>query len=56
METVRMGFTLGELNGLKCRAGDVGNAFLNGYTKKKIFIIAGPEFGPELEGKILIVV
>ena len=56
METVRMGFTLGELNGLKCCAGDVGNAFLNGYTREKIFIIAGPEFGPELEGKILIVV
>ncbi len=56
METVRLGFTLGDLNGLKCCAGDVGNAFLNGYTREKIYIVAGPEFGPELEGRVLIVV
>ena len=56
METVRMGFTLGDLNGLKCVAGDVGNAFLNGYTKEKIYIVAGPEFGPALAGRILIIV
>ena len=38
------------------RSGDVENAYPNGYTKEKIYIIAGPEFGPELEGRILIVV
>ena len=41
---------------MKCVAGDVGNAYLNGYTKEKIYIIACPEFGPELEGRVLIVV
>ena len=56
MDTVRIGFFVGELNHLKCCAGDVGNAFLNGWTKEKVFIVAGPEFGPELEGRILIVV
>ena len=30
MDTVRLGFTLGDLNDLKCCAGDVGNVFLNG--------------------------
>ena len=30
MDTVRIGFFVGELNQLKCCAGDVGNAFLNG--------------------------
>ena len=54
MDSVRLGFTLGDLNQLKCVAGDVGNVYLNGYTKEKIYIIAGSEFGPELEQRILI--
>ncbi len=36
-------------------AGDIGNAYLNGQTREKLYIIAGPEFGPELEGKRLII-
>ena len=36
-------------------AGDIGNAFLYGRTKEKVYIIAGPEFGPALCGKILII-
>ena len=32
------------------------NAFLNGYTKEKIYIVAGPEFGPVLAGRVLIIV
>jgi len=36
-------------------AGDIGNAYLYGKTREKVFIVAGPEFGPELEGKRLIV-
>ena len=47
---------LGELNKLSCCAADVGNAFLHGHTKEKVYIVAGPEFGPELEGQILVVV
>jgi len=41
---------------LEVVAGDVGNAFLNGWTKEMVYFIAGPEFGPELEGKRLIAV
>ena len=55
LDTVRMGMFLGELNNLKCCAADVGNAYLNGRTREKVYIIAGSEFGA-LQGRILIIV
>ena len=55
IESVRTGFFLGELNGLTCCAADVGNAFLYGKTHEKVYIVAGPEFGRELEGKVLVI-
>ena len=55
IESVRLGFFLGEQNGLSCCAADVGNAFLYGKTKEKVYIIAGNEFGPELRGCPLII-
>ena len=42
------------MNSLHLWAADVGNAFLNGITRDKLYIIAGPEFGPERAGKPLI--
>ena len=36
MDSVWLGFTLRDLNQLKCVAGYVGNAYLNEYTKEKI--------------------
>jgi hypothetical protein len=45
MDTVRIGFFLGELYGLSCCASDIGYAFLYGKTKEKDYITAGPEFG-----------
>ena len=56
MESVRACFVIAKINGLLIVAGDVGNAFLNGWTKELVYFIAGPEFGPELEGKRLICV
>jgi hypothetical protein len=35
MDTVRIGFFLGELYGLSCCACDIGNAFLYGKQKRK---------------------
>jgi hypothetical protein len=29
--------------------GDIGNMYINGETKEKIFVRCGPEFGQELE-------
>ena len=55
MEAVRLGFMVARLNGLHVCAGDIGNAYLNAHTNEKVFIIAGPEFGPELAGKRLII-
>ena len=54
MDIVRIGFFLGELNNLKCMAGDISSAYLHGITKEKIHTIAGSEFG-DLEGCIMII-
>ena len=55
MEAVRIGFCLAKLNNLQVCAGDVGNAFLYGTTQEKVYIVAGPEFGPKLAGKRLLI-
>jgi hypothetical protein len=55
MDTVRIGFFLGELCGLSCCASEIGNAFLYGKTKEKVYITAGPEFGVDLHDKNLII-
>ena len=46
LRSIRIVCLLAELNGLKLMAADVGNAYLEAYTKEKICFIAGPEFGP----------
>ena len=33
-------------------SGDIGSAYLNAYTKEKIWIRLYEEFGPDLEGKV----
>jgi hypothetical protein len=40
MDTDRIGYFLGELYGLSCCACDIGNAFLYGMTKEKVYISA----------------
>jgi hypothetical protein len=54
METVRLGFLLAEMNGLKICAADIGSAYLHGKTREKCYIVAGPEFG-DLEGEKLVI-
>ena len=54
LSTIRILFLLVTTNSLHLWAADVGNAFLNGITRDKLYIIAGPEFGPERAGKPLI--
>ena len=54
METIRLAFTLAAMNNLQVCAADVGNAFLYGKTKEKVYIVAGPEFG-EHAGKRMII-
>ena len=43
-----------ELNGLVVWGTDIGNAYLEAFTKEKVCIIADPEFG-ELEGHLLLI-
>jgi hypothetical protein len=51
MDTVIIRFFSEDLYGLSCCACDIGNAFLYGKTKEKVYITAGPEFGVNLHGK-----
>jgi hypothetical protein len=43
---------LAELKTLELLGADVGNAYRKANTKKEVYIIGGPEFGP-LEGHTL---
>ena len=45
---------IGELDGMVPWATDIGNAYLEALTSEKVYIRAGPEFGPELEKHLLI--
>jgi hypothetical protein len=55
-EGVRCVIFVAEHNGLSVWGGDVGNAYLNGLTREKVYAVLGPEYGPELEGLVAIVV
>jgi hypothetical protein len=46
---------LAELNKLELWVTDIGNAYLESYTKEKVAFIAGPEFG-EHEGHTFIII
>jgi hypothetical protein len=45
-----------DLNDLDVKAADVGNAYLNAPTKERVYTTAGPEFGAELQGRLIIIV
>ena len=55
-EGVQCVIFVAEHNGLDIWGGDVGNAYLNGITREKVFAVLGPVYGPELEGRVTIVV
>ena len=54
METVWIGFLIAAMNGLDVCAADIGNAFLYGRMREKVYIMAGKEFGPD-SGQPLII-
>ena len=54
LRSLRMVVFLAELNNLELWGADVGNAYLESYTKEKNYVVAGPEFGAR-EGHILII-
>ena len=52
--SVRIGHMIAAANGLTVCAADIGNAFLYGKTREKVYIVAGREFGT-LAGTPLII-
>ena len=55
LRSLRLICFLAELNELMLMAADIGNAYLEAYTKEMVYFIAGPEFGP-LQGHVLVIV
>jgi len=55
-DSVRIAFLLAALNDLDLLATDIGNAYLNAPAREQVYTTAGPEFGPELEGKAVLIV
>jgi hypothetical protein len=55
MDSIRLLNVIAKAQNLKVLAGDVGNAYLHADTKEKVYVRCGPEFGPELEGRIAII-
>jgi Reverse transcriptase (RNA-dependent DNA polymerase) len=53
-DSVRIMLLIAALNNLSLKAADIQNAFLTAPNLEKVYIIAGPEFGPD-EGKTFIV-
>ena len=51
---IRMLAFIAEHNDLELWATDVGNAYLESYTKEKVYIIAGEEFGDRQGHKLVI--
>eukprot|EP00978_Attheya_sp_CCMP212_P025247 scaffold80878_cov54-Attheya_sp.AAC.1 len=56
METIRYCMQVTAMNNLQvCAAADVGNAFLYGKTREKVYVtIAGPEFGDDAGKRMII--
>ena len=54
LDTVKLAFIAAELQGLKAVAADIGSAYIQAYTKDKVYTIAGPEFR-QYEGQVLLI-
>ncbi len=55
LDTICLGFFLADVFQLLTCAKEIGNAFLYAKTKEKMYVIAGPGFGHQLEGKPMII-
>ena len=52
---MRIAFLLASLLNLQALAADIGNAYINAPCREKIWCEAGPEFGSDLQGTVLII-
>jgi hypothetical protein len=55
LDSIKLLNVIAKAQNLKVLAGDVRNAYLNAYTKEKVYCICRPEFGPELQGRKAII-
>ena len=55
LEGIRICTLLAELNDCELWSTDIGNAYLESYTKEKVCFRAGPEFG-DREGHLMVVI
>ena len=56
LRSMRLVMFASQLNDQELHAADIGNAYLEAFTEEKVCFIAGPEFGPDKAGKVLIIV
>ena len=54
LRSLRILLTVAELNGMATKVADIGNAYLEAYTKEKVYIVASGIFG-ERAGHTLII-
>jgi hypothetical protein len=52
---IRIAQTYAALNGLEVWAADIRNAYLQAPSSNKDYIVCGPEFGIEHEGKVALI-
>lgn len=52
-DSVRICLLVAALNDLQVMACDIQGAYLTAPSREKVVVTAGPEFGPELHGKLL---
>jgi hypothetical protein len=55
-ESVRIAFLIAALNDIEILSTDVGNAYLQAPTRKRVHTTAGPEFGPHRIAQTVIIV
>ena len=54
LRSLRILITVAEINGMTTKVADVGNAYLEAYTREKVYVVVGEGFG-ELSGHTLII-
>ena len=52
---IKLVLFIAELNGLESWGTEICNAYIEVFTKEKVYIVASPEFGP-LDGHNLIII
>ena len=54
-DSVCLAFLIAALNDIELLSADIGNAYLNAYTKERVHTTCGMEFGQDLVGCIAII-